>query len=52
VSADPDQDVAEVVDGIDAIGLAGGDERVEPGDVVAGIFMTDEEEVFSSECKS
>src|SRR6185295_9758720 len=44
-----DEDVSEVGDRVHAVGFAGGDERVEAGDVVPGIFVPDEEEVLSSE---
>jgi hypothetical protein len=40
------EDVGEVVDRVDAVRLAGGDERVETGQVLASFVVTDEEEVL------
>jgi len=50
VSLDAEENVGEVGDGVDAVHLAGGDERVEAGQVLAGVIVSDEEEVLSSEC--
>ena len=36
VCLDAEEHVGEVGDGVDAVCLAGGDERVEPGQVLAG----------------
>jgi hypothetical protein len=42
-----DENVGEVVHRVHAVRLAGGDERVEPGQVLAGVVVPDEEEVLS-----
>src|SRR5438067_243322 len=44
------QHIAEVVDRIDAVLLAGGDERVEDGEVVPRARVTDKEEIGAAEC--
>jgi diacylglycerol kinase family enzyme len=38
--------VGEVVDGVDAVRLAGGDGRVAASQVLAGLVVSDEQEVF------
>jgi hypothetical protein len=40
------QDVGEVLEGIDPVHLAGGDEGVEAGDVLSGVVVSDEEVVL------
>jgi len=42
LGADAAQDVREVGDGLDAIGLAGGGEGVEAGEVGPGLFVSDD----------
>jgi hypothetical protein len=42
-----DEHVGEVVDGVDAVRLAGRDERVEAGQVLAGVIGPDEEKVLA-----
>jgi hypothetical protein len=37
--ADPEQHVAQIFDGVDVVGLAGGDEGVKASDVVASILV-------------
>jgi len=49
VSLDAEQDVGEVLDGVDAVDLAGGYQRVEAGQVLTGLVVPNEEEVLSSE---
>jgi hypothetical protein len=44
VVVDAKKDVGEVVDRVDAIQLAGGDERVETGEALAALLVADEEE--------
>lgn len=41
--------VFEVVDRVDVVLLAAGDERVEDGEIVASVFVADEEEVLAAE---
>jgi hypothetical protein len=41
-----DEHIGEVVDGVDAVGLAGGDERAEAGQVLARLVVADEQEVL------
>lgn len=43
------QHVREVVNWVDVVRLARGDEGVEPGQVIAGVIRPDEEEVLPSE---
>lgn len=43
------EDVGEVVDGVDAVLLARGDERVEHGEVVTGVLVAEEKVVASAE---
>src|SRR5881394_1406845 len=49
VGADAAEDVGQVRDGLDRVRLAGGGEGVEAGDVVAGLLVTDKEEVLAAE---
>jgi hypothetical protein len=49
---DAGQDVGEVLEGIDAASLAGGDQRVEACDVASGIGVADEEVVLATEGES
>jgi len=49
VSLDAEENVGEVGDGVDAVYLAGGDERVEAGQVLAGVIRAHEEEVLAPE---
>ena len=49
MAMDADENVREVVDGVDVVLLAGGDERVENGEVVAGFLAGDEEVVLATE---
>ena len=51
VGLDADQDVGQVLLGIDAVRLAGGDEGVEPGEVLPGLFVSDEEVVLPAKCR-
>ena len=44
-----DEDVAQVREGVDVVRLARADEGVERCDVVAGVFVADEEEVLPSQ---
>jgi hypothetical protein len=46
VGLDADENVGEVVHRVHAVRLAGGDERVQPGQVLAGTVVSDEEEVL------
>lgn len=46
------QQVGEVVDGVDVVGLAGRGERVDARQVLAGVVRTDEEEVLPAEGES
>ncbi len=41
--------VAEVGNRIDLVRLAGGDDRVKSGEVLAGIFVSDKEKIFATE---
>jgi hypothetical protein len=41
-------DVGDVVDGVGAVLLAAGYERVEDGELVSGVLVADEEDVFAS----
>jgi hypothetical protein len=41
--------VGEVLDRVDVVRIAGGDQRVEPGQVLAGGVIADEEEVLPAE---
>jgi hypothetical protein len=41
------QDIGDVGDGVDVVGLAGRDERAETGQVLAGVVSADEEEVLA-----
>ncbi len=47
-----EEHVGEVGDGVDAVHLAGADERVEAGQVLAGVIRAHEEEVLSAEDES
>ncbi len=49
VSADAEQHISQVFDRVDVVGFAGGDQRIETGDVFSGVFVPDEEEVFATE---
>ena len=49
MGADAEHHVAQVFDGIDGVGLAAGDEGIETRDVLAGVFVADEEEVLPAE---
>ncbi len=44
-----DKHVSEVVDRVDAVRLAGRDERVEASQVLAGLVGSDEQEVLAAE---
>jgi hypothetical protein len=44
---DAEQDVGEVGDGVHAVRLAGGHERVQPGQVLAGRVVANEQEILS-----
>jgi len=46
VLVDADDDVGQVGERVDAVGLAGGHQRVEAGQVLAGVVVPDEEEVL------
>jgi hypothetical protein len=46
VALHADEDVREVVDGVHAVRLAGGDERVEAGQVLARLVRPDKQEVL------
>jgi hypothetical protein len=46
VGPDAGEHVGEVLERVLTVSLAGGDEGVEPGDVVAGVLVADEEEVL------
>lgn len=50
VFVDAGENVGEIGDGLDVIFLARGDERVKNGEVVTGGFVSNKEEVRSSEC--
>jgi hypothetical protein len=45
-----DEHVGEVVDGVHAVRLARRDERVQAGQVLAGVIGPDEEDVLASQC--
>ena len=47
--ADSHEHVADVLERVHAVRLAGGDDGVQRGDVVAGILVTDKQEVLSAE---
>ena len=44
-----EEDVSEVVDGVDVVLFARGDECVEDGEVVAGVLVSDEEVILTTE---
>ncbi len=46
VRTDADENVGQVLEGIHAVRHAGRDERVEPGDVDAGVLVADEEKIL------
>jgi hypothetical protein len=43
--------IGEVSDGVHSVRFAGGDERVQPSEVLAGLVVSDEEEILSSKCR-
>lgn len=47
--SDAAEDVGEIRDWFDPVRLAGCRERVEPRDVVAGLFVADKEKILSAE---
>jgi hypothetical protein len=49
VTADPHEHVAQAFDRVDAIGFASGDDRIEAGDVVAGVFVSDKEKILTTQ---
>ena len=51
VRADAEEHVAEVLERIHSVRLAGGDDRVEGGDVVTGVFVTDDEKILPAESR-
>ena len=49
VAREPREDVGKVLEGVDAVHLAGGDDGVEAGDVLPGVIVSDEEVVLAPE---
>jgi hypothetical protein len=49
VKSDPAEDVGQIRNRFDAVRLAGGGERVEAGDIVAGLLVADKEEILAAE---
>jgi len=49
VGLHPQEDVAKIDLGVDSMSLAGGYEGVQAGQVLAGLFVANEEEVLASE---
>jgi hypothetical protein len=48
MGADAEEHVTEIRERIDAVRLAGGDERIESGDVFAGVLVADKEVVLAT----
>jgi hypothetical protein len=48
VGLDAHEHILKIGERVDAVGLAGGDQRVDPGDVLAGILVADEQEVLAA----
>ena len=46
MNVDAEQNIFDVLDRIDAVQVAGRDQRVEAGEVLAGLRVPDEEKVF------
>jgi hypothetical protein len=46
---DPEKHVPEILERVNAVGLARRDERIETGDVLAGFVVTDKEKILSTE---
>ena len=46
------KDVGDIVDGVDGVLFATGDERVEDGEIVAGVLIADKEEILPPEGNS
>src|SRR6266851_5216509 len=45
-----DQHIGEVFDRVHAVRFAGGNERVEPGQVLAGFVVANEEKILAAQC--